>query len=88
VLSKERLSTTGNLMLCSLQQLCCFRLPEVIFKIQRNDIISLRQGGETGIDGLLDSDKEEDFFWKATKVIDSACINAFWFLYYYLYLVP
>jgi hypothetical protein len=33
VLSKERLSTTGNL------------------------IISLRQGGETGIDGLLDSDK-------------------------------
>ena len=67
MLSKERLSTTGNLMLCSRQQLCCFPLPEVIFKIQRNDIISLRQGGETGIDGLLDSDKRGRFLLESNQ---------------------
>ncbi|KAJ6912302.1 hypothetical protein NC651_014870 [Populus alba x Populus x berolinensis] len=32
--------------------------------------------------------KEEDFFWKVTKVIDSVYSNAFCVLHYYLYFVP
>jgi hypothetical protein len=33
--------------------------------------------GKQGLMGYWIATKEEDFFWKATKVIDSACINAF-----------